>query len=569
MSYLHTADYVVIGIYLLATLGLGAWFSRTQKTTKDFFLAGQRMHWMPVALSLVVTVISALSFTGIPAMTYQVGLLMLGMIAACWLALPIIIWVALPFYYNLRLYSAYEYLEKRFNLAVRMASSMIWVIWRLLWLGGVLYAPCKALLFAVGIDETENREAVYAMLIGLGALTTAYTFLGGMKAVIWTDAAQFCVIMVGIIMVVGIAVFGPQGAGLTRSWEMATEHGLTQITHLEFNWSDNWAIWGFGPHMFLAVLSFSIADQITLQRMLTTPNLAASKRSVVAGTISNTCMLMLLILVGMSLFVFYHGNPDKYQDLVRAAPNEALAPILAGNPDHDLSALVATTQNPDIDTNLALPYFIVTELPVGLAGMIVAALFAASMSSMDSGLNSLSTSMIVDFHRRLGWGRQWMARRYHKTPADLNESDELFLGRALTLGMGVLATSMAIVVSHIEDIWTIMTTMVNTAGGPLLVVFLLGMLSRRIGPRGALFGLVFGVLFTVWITFAANIAASTGWTWLWPFKFDAIWNLTFGVCFTIVVAYVVSFLFDPKPDRMHLEGLVVGVGKPGQTMETA
>jgi len=562
---LHSFDLIVLALYLLGTLGVGIYFSRGQKTTKDFFLAGRTMHWLPVSMSLVVTIFSALSFTGLPAEAYKSGLLMLIIVAAYWLALPIIVKIVIPFYYNLELYTAYEYLELRFALPVRVASSVAFVLWRMLWLGAVLYAPCKVLLFTLGIDELENRAALYGLMIGVGLLTTVYTFLGGMKAVIWTDAAQFCAVIVGIFFIVGCCTLGPDGTGLSRAWEIASQHEMTQLVHLQFSWNDRWFLWGILLHLLLAQLSFLTADQITLQRYLTTRDLAAAKRSMLSGTLCKTVMVPMLVVMGMSLFAFYHDHSTRYEELLRNAPGDALRRAMKADPQFDISSLRPDSRDPHVDTNLVMPYFISHELPRGMAGLILAALFAAAMSSMDSGLNSISTSMIVDFHRRLGIGRDWLAGRTGKPKEQLDEADELALGRPLTLALGIAATGLGILISQVQDVFTIMIGVANTFGGPLLAVFLLGMLSRRVGPRGAMAALILGTLATIWITVAPGLADRGVCAWLWPWDVRpaSLWSLNFGFAFSTLVGLTTSWVFDAKPPHDKLDGLVMGVGRQG------
>ncbi len=563
---LHPLDLGVLSLYLLFTLGLGFYFSREQKTTKDYFLAGRSMHWLPVGTSLIATLFSALSFTGIPAVAYESGLLLLASILTIWIDVPLVVLFVIPFFYNLNLYTAYEYLEKRFNQTVRAVSSVTFVLWRIIWMGGVIYAPCKVLLFTLGINENTHPGALYMLLITMGILTTAYTFLGGMKAVIWTDSIQFCIISGGILLIVGYCLLGPQGTGVGRAWDIVSSSGLTKTFRLKFDWADRWVLWAMIPHFMLARLSFYTADQITLQRFLTARNLRAAQRSLIFGGVANTLFMPLLIALGMSLFAFYSDNPERYQLLLEKAPGVELRQQLGPGSELDLSGFRPNSRNPHVDTNRVMPHFIVTELPVGLAGLIIASLFAAAMSSMDSGLNSISTSAIFDFHRRLGIGRKWLARRLGKSPEQLDEHDELKLGRLLVIVLGAASTTLAILVSQLKDIFDIMIGVVNTFGGPLLAIFLLGIFVRRVGPRGALTTLILGTLATLWISFAPTLASdhrALAWLWPWELHLAAIWNLTFSVTFSLLTGWLVSLLLDRPQSHQQLKGLVVGIGKMG------
>jgi hypothetical protein len=209
-----------------------------------------------------------------------------------------------------------------------------------------------------------------------------------------------------------------------------------------------------------------------------------------------------------------------------------------------------------------LPHFIAKQIHFGLAGLILAALFAASMSSMDSGLNSICTLLITDFHRRLGWGRTWLARRVGKPVNELTEADELRLGRSLVLGIGVAATAFSMVVAQIGDIFDIMIGVVNTFGGPLLAIFLLGSLTRRTTAAAAFWTLIVGTLFTVWLT-ASNSYPGLDGLWPWSWKLNGIWPLPIGVVFSLIVGYALSLFLGKPPARSELRGLVVGIGELG------
>ncbi len=569
-------DFGVLGFYLALMVAIGLYFSRQQKTSGDFFLAGRSMSWFPVGLSIMATLLSALSYTGIPGEAYRQGLKFLLMPLAIWLTLPIIGWVILPLYNRLKLYSIYEYLEFRFDCATRLASSGVFVIWRLLWLGGVLYAPCKVLVVAAGWNA--YWWATPALLIVLGLVGTLYTFLGGMKAVIWTDVIQSFVMIFGVVVIIG-GVWATLDGGPDRVWEIASSLGRTNVTETSFQWSQKWSLWGILPHFFLSMLSFYVADQITAQRFLTAKNLDEARRSFALNCLSVSIMIPALMYVGMSLLAYYHDHPrdmnpkwvvnvdGQTRDSITYGQRDALVnsklPRPAGAKDDDplidwnkpddkidpttIDRLVEQQRimRPNIVEPLAsadelivledgreriaaerlakrdptkkgklkqpeiivhknayeemLPRFLTFHLPIGLAGLILAALFAASMSSMDSGLNSICTLLVMDFHRRLGWGRKWLAGRLKKPPDALTEADELRLGRPMVLLIGVAATLFSLLIAQIGNIFEIMIGVVNTFGGPLLAVFMLGLFARRVTARGALIALIVGTVYTVWL----------------------------------------------------------------------
>lgn len=632
---LSSVDYLVLGMYLLAMVAVGWYFSREQHTSKDFFLAGRSMGWFPVGLSIMATLLSALSYSGIPGAAYYAGFKFLLMPVAVWLCVPVMLMVVLPIYQGLGIYSVYEYLEMRFDAATRFVSSIVFVVWRLLWLGGVLYAPCKVLVVAAGLDVP-----MWLLLSILGLVSTGYTFLGGMKAVIWTDVIQALVMVAGVLLIIG-GVWWSVDGGPARVWEVAQDFDRTSLAELEWSWTNRWSLWGLLPHFVFAMLSFYIADQITVQRYLTAKDLGTAKRSFVLNCLSVTFMVPALAYVGVCLLAFYQDHPqamrpiwvanvdsenrqsitfpetrdrprldektgqpkvglfsreqmdptsgvplmDWYRDdlsaetvasfveqgrLLRPNSKEPFTSA-EGLVDPETGKLsidkLAVRRGDEIQLHVKaqdelMPRFITNQLPIGIAGLILAALFAASMSSMDSGLNSICTLLIMDFHRRLGWGRARLARRLNKPESELTEADELKLGRPLVLIIGVAATLFSLVVSQIDDIFSIMIAVVNTFGGPLMAIFLLGMFTRRTTARAAVTSLIVGTIFTLWIMLANKYSM---FYFLWPFssKLADIWTVLFSIAFTCVFGLAASFVIGRQKSNDELLGLVVGVGKLG------
>jgi Na+/proline symporter len=457
---LHVVDYGVMGLYLAAVLAIGAYFRFEQRSSKDFFLAGRAMGWFPIGLSVMATQVSALSYTGIPGEAYYVGWKFLALPLAVWLILPIVVGAVLPLYRRLEIYSVYEYLELRFDAAVRWTGSGLFVVWRLLWLGGVLYAPCKVLATSAGLEIP-----LWLLLIVLGAVSTGYTYLGGIKAVIWTDVVQAVVMLGGLLLIVG-AVWWSLPGGPAQVWQTATELDRGRFAQWTFDVADPWCVWGILPHFVLAMLSFCVADQITAQRFLTARDLRSARRSYVLNCISVSVMIPGLTYVGLCLLAFYQTHPQSMRPIwvanvdgitrrsvtdpaTRTSPlidprtgrpqtllgtGDILMDPTSGTPlldwDEDrldastIEALIAqqrvlrpNTKEPFADAaglvdadsgqlridRLAmrrgdeivlhqraqdelLPRFITGQLPMGVAGLVLAALLAASMSSVDSGL---------------------------------------------------------------------------------------------------------------------------------------------------------------------------------------
>lgn len=616
LATLTSVDYGVIGLYLLAMVALGFYFSGEQRTTQDFFLGGRSFSWFPLGMSLMATLISALSYTGLPGQAYEVGIRCLLIPLSVWLALPILVGVVLPIFRGLRLYSLYEYLELRFDSRTRLAGSLIFVVWRMLWLGGVIYAPCKVLVIASGTEIPE-----WVLIVILGAVTTFYTFLGGMKAVIWTDFIQGLAMLGGVVVVV-LGVWWQSSGGHERVMEVAGGMGRLEPATFAFDWKDAWCFWGALPHWFFANLSFYAADQITAQRFLSAKSVHAARTSYLANCIALTLLQPGLIYVGLCMLTFYQDHPAEMQPNWVASLDSKSREVARdehGNalldprryPDHKASVetieqlvkerriLRPNTREPytsaeelvDRDEGRVrvekllirrppnekqfseiivrrgapeemLPRFIADHLPWGAAGLIVAALVAACMSSIDSGLNSICTLLVMDFHRRYGWGKAWLAKKLGKTADSLTEADELKLAQPMTLAVGVGATLFAIAVAQIQDIFGIMVALANTFGAPLLGVFLLGMFTRRCTGAGAFLGLVAGSLLTMGIT-AASQMIKYGLIPPDSWPVHDIWTVTFGVAFTLAVGYGSSFILGKRKSKTELRGLVAGIGHLG------
>ncbi|MFT7644201.1 MAG: SSS family transporter [Pirellulaceae bacterium] len=468
-------DYLVILLYLAGLLGIGYFFSRRQHDTQEFFLAGRSMGWLPVGISLMATLLSALSYTGLPGQGYEVGLRCLMMPLSVWLILPIIHLLVIPIYRGLELTSIYEYLEMRYDARVRILGSGVFVVWRLLWLGGVLYAPCKALAIATGLTIPMP-----ILLLVLGIVSTIYTFLGGMRAVIWTDVVQAAIMFGGVIFIT-LSVWSQLDGGSERVWTVAETLNRGEIFEPPidptnsmasrqegFDWSEKWNAWGFIPHFALAMFSFYIADQITAQRFLTTKNIASARWSFVLNCVAVSAMMSALSYVGMCMLAFYFDNPnemdpkwvanvnpvtretrklegteplDWHKDPINSETLPKLIEtgrILRPNRNDPLTSIEQAINEEGTEIRIEslavrrprkspldhgefvinlkavdelMPRYISRHLPMGLAGLLLAALLAASMSSMDSGLNSISTLVVTDFYRKSTWAQQVVVGR--------------------------------------------------------------------------------------------------------------------------------------------------------------
>ncbi len=618
LAVLTTIDYGVLGLYFLAMVGVGVYFRPIQRTTQDFFWGERSLGWFPLGLSLMATLVSTTGYTGLPGESYEFGIRTLLIPLSAWLVLPILVGVVLPIYRGLGLASIYEYLEYRFDSRTRLAGSFIFVVWRLLWLGALIHLSCRILIQASGL-----AMPTWPLILLVGTVTTLYTFLGGMKGVVWTTVIQGVVMLAGVLVMV-LSLWWGLNHGPARVTEVADNLLRFEPADFQWSWSNAWCFWGALPHWFLVTLTFYMADQNTAQRFLSAKSVNAARTSFLASCIALSLLQIGLIYLGLCLLVFYQDHPKNMRpDWVTSldsktrevAQDEKGQPLLdpQHNPSHEVTAenlhelvkegriLRPNSREPftstdadsllDVDTGKVdptkllmrrppsgkstgeiivrqgapsemLPHFVANQLPWGAAGLVLVALLAAGMASISSSLNSIAALLVVDFHRRFGWGKNWLATRLQKSSDQLTPADEMQIAQPLTLIVGMGATLMALAFSQLSDVLGSMMTIANTVGAPLLGVFLLGIFTRRATAAGALAALILGIAATVCFAVLGllreneRVDAAA-----WPVS--EIWTVTFGVTFTFAFGFIASLILGRRKTKTQLRGLVAGVGNLG------
>ncbi|HNT35900.1 MAG TPA: sodium/solute symporter, partial [bacterium] len=352
-------DYIVIVLYLLALIGVGVYCAKREKTTDDFFLAGRRIPWWAAGLSIFGTQLSAITFMAIPAKTYSSNwltfLFNMGIVAIT----PLIVFFFLPFYRRLNVTTAYEYLERRFSVTVRVLGSALFLAFQLGRIGIVLLLPSLALSVVTGVN-------VYFCILIMGVLATVYTVMGGIEAVIWTDVFQVFVLVGGAVWCLLYATAHVSG-GISGVF-------ATALAENKFHWVDwNWdlgrlTIWVIVLGWINSLLPYA-SDQTVIQRYLTTKDEKAARQAIWTNAILTVPASLLFFSLGTALFVFYKNHPNH------------------------LDPGMAKVDN-------ILPWFVMRELPAGVSGLVIAAVFAASMSTLDSSMNSMATAVVTDFCRR-------------------------------------------------------------------------------------------------------------------------------------------------------------------------
>ncbi|MCA9417485.1 MAG: sodium/solute symporter, partial [Candidatus Omnitrophica bacterium] len=373
---LYPLDWFAIFLYLAVLLGMGFFFYRKQDSTSEYFLAGRSLGWLPIGVSLMATLNSAVDYIVSPAQILEFGIwITLWSLIPAVIVYPFMVKFVLPFYAQLQLFSAYEYLERRFDVRVRSMTAFVFIVWRICWMAVAVYLPSFLLSTTTGLP-------VVPTVMVLGVIATLYTVMGGIRAVIWTDVMQ-CVVMFSGVSIALYLILSSFPGGVGEVIQVCRDEAfLYKVPHIQgVDATSSWWDWMVAYlHLdmtftnlliagTIAKLAFYTVDQIMVQRYLTAKSVKASKDAFLCNTIAYVIYCLLFVALGMCLFTFY-----------------TIHPYPEGKTWDDM-----------------FPIFIAHELPVGIAGLVVAAIYAASMSSVDSGINSCTAVIYSDFVHRFGW----------------------------------------------------------------------------------------------------------------------------------------------------------------------
>lgn len=469
-------DYAAVVIYLALLVGMGFYFSKREHTTEDFFLAGRRIPWWAAGLSIFGTQLSAITFLAIPATSYANNWLYFLVNMTIIAIAPVVVFCYLPFFRGLNVTTAYEFLERRFNVGARLFGSLTFVLFQMGRMGIVTFLPALALSAATGVD-------IFACILLMGVLATFYTVLGGMEAVIWTDVAQVFVLVGGALIALVLMIAKIDG-GFSGLLEMANE--ADKFHMMDWGWDATLpVVWVVVVGQICANLVPYTSDQTVIQRYLTTKTEAQARNAIWTNAFMTLPATLLFCGVGTALYGFYKTHPQNL--------------------------------DPTLQTDAIFPLFIVQELPPGVAGLVVAGIFAASMSSLDSSMNSLATVVTTDFYRRF------------KGPTD--EQRTLVLARVLTAFFGVLGTGVALLMAtfDIKSFMDLYIKLLGFIGGSLAGLFALGVFSKRANGPGALIGAIAGAGMVAFIQT------------YYPVHFFLNATISMGTC--MGVGYVFSFVF--------------------------
>ncbi|MBI4616614.1 MAG: sodium/solute symporter [Planctomycetes bacterium] len=494
MGSLHWADLAVLVLYVGGVLWIGWIANRRQKTAEDYYLGGRRMAWWAIGISILANSYSATSLVGGTGMGYGSGFLFLQRQLGDLVGFSLVAVLFLPFFSRLGLTSAYEYLEKRFGVVARTFGSLLFLGQTLLRAGLLIHAPAYALAGILGWSMDT------AILVASG-VSIVYCALGGLEADVWTDVVQLAVIVLGIAISLVLIVSDVGSVGRIAG-EAASSGKLAPIrVAADPRGADN-LVWVLLAYSTVA-LAVQGTNQQSVQRYMSCRNLAGARRAAMSGWAIGVATTILTLAFGVALSVWSTAVPGAMPEGMKQ--------------------------------DAAFGTFLKHRVPPGLAGLLVAAVFAAAMSSIDSAIQSMSTATIVDF-----------VKRFRKRP--LEGRTELRLARTLTGLFGLAAAGIALYAAHESSGMALLDLMVTWIGyfaGPLLGLFLLGMLTRRANQKGAVTGAVVAFACVALLVVAEPKEG---------YAFHALWFAPFGLAATFVVGLSASCFF-PEPPREKLAGL--------------
>ncbi len=486
-------DVVVLLVYLGGVVAFGCWFVRYSRHAEGFMAAGRSLPGWAVGISIFGTYVSSISFLALPGKAY----------AADWnsyvfsLTLPLAAVIAVryfvPFYRRSGEISAYQHLEHRFGPWARVYAVVCYLLTQLARMGTIMYLVALALAPLLGWE-------VWLIILVTGALVTLYTLLGGIEAVIWTDVVQSLVLTGGALVCLGLLLFGlPEGPG--QVFRIAAEHHKFSLGSFgpSVGESTFWVVLLYG--LVINLQNFGI-DQNYVQRYITAKSDREAVKSVWLGALLYLPVSAVFFFIGTALFAFYATQPGLLPEAVDAA----------GKPDS------------------VFPYFIVSQLPPGMTGLLVAAIFAAAMSSVDSSLNCSATLFLQDVYKR-----------YARRGREVGDRESMRVLYLTTLVWGALGTATALAMIRVQSALDAWWQLAGIFSGGMLGLFLLGRISRRAANPAAVTGVVCGVLAILWMTFSLSPN--------WPDAFEQVRSpfhsyliIVIGTATIVVVGFLVSLL---------------------------
>ena len=526
-------DWIVLFVTLFIIVAYGIYKSRGTKNIDGFLLGNKSFPWYSVTLSVMATQASAITFLSAPGLAFSSGMSFVQFYFGLPLAMIVICITFVPIFQKLKVYTAYEFLEKRFDLKTRALTAFLFLVQRGLSTGITIYAPSIILSTILDIDTT------YTTLF-IGGLVVTYTVYGGTKAVSYTQMLQMTVIFSGLL-VAGILVVQllPESVGFGKALQIAGKMGRTNAIDFSFDWNNQYTVWSGLIGGFFLQLSYFGTDQSQVGRYLTGSSVAQSRLGLLMNGLVKIPMQFLILLIGVLVFTFYQYtqppiffNSYELGKLEKSAYSKDLEKIKADYSDafikkqaeihqleialdakdekainaHRIILEAADTKTKAIrqqavdlmkkndpeaetnDNNYVFLSFVTRYLPQGLIGLLIAIIFLASMGSTASALNSLTSTTVVDIYKRL---------------INQNASDEKYLSvsRWITIMWGLLSLFMALFASKMGNLLEAVNILGSLFYGTILGIFIVGFYLKRIGGSATFIAAILTeiIIFTCWI----------------------------------------------------------------------
>jgi len=483
---LNTLDLVVIGCYLTGVTLFGLRFSSGQQTLKGYFLADNAIPWWAISLSIVAAETSTLTVISVPGLAYDKDFSFLQLVSGYLIGRVVVSFVLIPQYFRGELVTAYQLIERRFGQRLRSLTAGVFLVTRAAAEGVRVFAVAIVVRVALGglltgvSDFTRDLVAIAIVT----ALTLLYTLKGGLKAAIWTDVMQQTVYVAGTIVGL-VTILHLVPGGWTTVREMAGAAGKFRVFDFTLDWTTKYTLWsGVIGGAFLTTASHG-TDQLIVQRLLAARSEGQAKMALLSSGVVVFFQFSLFLTIGAMLYVFYRIYPPA----------------------------AAFTR-----TDTIFPVFIVSHMPHGVSGLLIAAILAAAMSNLSAALNSLSSTSMVDFYIRL-------------RPLT-SEVRRIWLSRAAMVIWALVLFGLALLSRHGGKVIEVGLTIASIAYGGMLGVFLLGVLTRRASERGAMMGMICGLALNLYLWLFTSVAFT--------------WYVTLGSMVTFAVGYAASLALGQK-----------------------
>jgi len=499
---LSPIDLVLLVGYLAGVTVFGAWLGKKQKNATDYFLGSRNLPWLAVCFSVIATETSTLTFISIPGLAYLTNLNFMQMTFGYLIGRGVISLLLLPGYYRGEIKTAYELIGNRFGPTLRSFTAVIFQVTRLLADGVRLFATAIPLAMITGWDYSWS-------IIVMAVLTILYTFIGGLRAVVWMDVIQLFVYLAGAGLVMAVAVHQlPEG--WFTVWQACQAEGKLQMitsglsmTASEFFRSNYTLFSGMIGGAFLSMASHG-TDHLMVQRLLSCRDLRSSQKALIGSGLFVIVQFLLFLVLGLVLYAYYNGAALRSDEV--------------------------------------LAKFISTELPAGAAGLIIAGIFAAAMSTLSGSLNSLASSTLFDLYKPR-WGK------------NLNEKKELYLSKLLTLGWGMVFIGGAMMFKDQNNpVVELGLAIASFTYGGMLGVFFLGTFNKKVRESDALVALWSAILFMTWIIgvhgvqavimVSLNLLAAL---WIWhrvPWRSHRTFVILFALLMTLLIFFQPAITFS-------------------------